>query len=197
MPAGCLQRPTPNPNVLVVAIPSGPNNLDPRVGTDDASQKIHQLIFDNLMELDDHLRVTPKLAERLDHPTPTTYVVTLSSGVRFHDGHELTSADVVYTFRSFLDPDFVSARKGGYRELQSVDAPDRYTVVFTLEPAVPVVPDQSRHADRARRRHRGAVAAARSAPARTGSSATPWTTASSWRPSTTTSAAGRGTTAWS
>jgi peptide/nickel transport system substrate-binding protein len=129
----CLQRPTPNPNVLVVAIPSGPNNLDPRIGLDDASQKIHQLIFDNLFELDDNMRVRPKLAERLDHPTPTTYVVTLKQGVRFQDGHELTSADVVYTFRSFLDPDFVSGRKGGYRELHSVDAIDPYTVVFTLD----------------------------------------------------------------
>jgi len=131
--SACLRRPTPNPNILVVAIPSGPNNLDPRIGLDDASQKIHQLIFDNLMELDDHMRVTPKLAERLDHPTPTTYIVTLRQGIRFHDGHELTSADVVYTFRSFLDPDFVSGRKGGYRELHSVDATGPYTVVFTLD----------------------------------------------------------------
>jgi len=149
---GCLTRPTPNPNILVVAIPSGPNNLDPRIGLDDASQKIHQLIFDNLMELDDHMRVTPKLAERLDHPTPTTYVVTLKRGVRFHDGHELTSADVVYTFRSFLDPDFVSGRKGGYRELHAVDATGPYTVVFTLDKpftsfpinlVMPIVPDRA------------------------------------------------------
>lgn len=131
--SACLRGPTPNPNVLVLAMPSGPNNLDPRIGLDDASQKIHALIFDNLMELDDHMRVTPKLAERLDHPTPTTYLVTLKQGVRFHDGHELTSADVVYTFRSFLDPEFVSWRKGGYGELHAVDATDRYTAVFTLD----------------------------------------------------------------
>lgn len=146
----CVQRPTPNPNVLVVAIQSGPNSLDPRVGLDDSSQKLHQLIFDNLMELDDHMRVRPRLAERLDHPTPTTYVVTIKRGVLFHDGHELTSADVVYTFRSFLDPDFISPRKGGYRELRSVEASDRYTVVFTLKQpftsfpinlVMPIVPD--------------------------------------------------------
>ena len=131
--SACLRGPTPNPNVLVLAMPSGPNNLDPRIGLDDASQKIHALIFDNLMELDDHMRVTPNLAERLDHPTPTTYLVTLKQGVRFHDGHELTSADVVYTFRSFLDPEFVSWRKGGYGELHAVDATDRYTAVFTLD----------------------------------------------------------------
>lgn len=128
----CLQRPTENPNVIVVAIPSGPNNLDPRLALDDASQKIHALVFDSLFDFGDDMRITPTLAERIEHPTPTTYIVTLKRGVRFHDGRELTSADVVYTFRSFLDPDFVSPRKGGYRELQSVDPDGPYTVVFTL-----------------------------------------------------------------
>src|SRR5262245_17240985 len=100
--AGCLQRPVADPNVIVVALTNGPNNLDPRVATDDASQKIQQLIFNDLMDLDASLRVSPALAERLDHPDPTTYVASLRQGVKFHDGHELTSADVVYTFRSFL-----------------------------------------------------------------------------------------------
>ena len=101
--------------------------------------------------------------------------------MRFHDGHELTSADVVYTFRSLLDPEFVSPRKGGYRELKSVDAADRYTVVFTLNEPFASFPDQPRDADRAGRRRRVASRASRSAPVRTGSSATPSTTASSCR----------------
>jgi len=129
----CLQRPAADPNTLVVSLTSGPNNLDPRMGTDDSSQKIHQLIFDNFMELDDHLRVVPKLAESLEHPDALTYVATLRPGVRFHDGHPLTAEDVVFTFGQFLDPSFVSPRKGGYRELASVVARDARTVVFTLK----------------------------------------------------------------
>src|SRR5439155_10420735 len=79
----CLHRPTPNPNVLVVAIQTGPNNLDPRVATDDASQKIDDLIFDTLMGLDDRMRVTPRLAERLDPPSHLASVGTLRPGVMF------------------------------------------------------------------------------------------------------------------
>lgn len=148
--SGCLHRPVANPNILVVGVTSGPNNLDPRIGTDDVSGKTAQLVFNNLMTLDDHLRVSPDLADRLDNPDPTTYVVTLKRGVKFHDGHELTSADVVYTFRSLLDPSFVSPRKGAFRMVKSVDARDRYTVVFTLkEPfgsfpvnlVIPIVPE--------------------------------------------------------
>ena len=148
--SACLHRPTTNPNIIILSVTSGPNNLDPRVGTDDTSQKIHQLIFDDFMELDDHLRVVPRLAERLDHPDPLTYIATVRRGVRFHDGHELTSADVVFTFTCFLDPAFVSARKGSFRSLASVEARGPYTVVFTLkEPfasfpsslIIPIVPD--------------------------------------------------------
>jgi peptide/nickel transport system substrate-binding protein len=151
MAFGCVHRPVDNPNIIVLGITSGPNNLDPRIGTDDTSQKIGQLIFSSLMTLDEHLRVAPQLAERLDNPTPTTYVVRLRRGIRFHDGHELTSADVVYTYRSLLAPGFVSPIKGAFRLLKAIDARDRYTVVFTLsEPfgsfpvnlvVPPIVPD--------------------------------------------------------
>jgi peptide/nickel transport system substrate-binding protein len=147
---GCLRRQTANPNIIIASVTSGPNNLDPRVGTDDTSQKIHQLIFDDFMELDDHLRVVPRLAERLDHPDPLTYIATVRRGVHFHDGHELTAADVVFTFKCFLDPTFVSARKGSFKSLASVEARDPYTVVFTLKQPfasfsssliIPIVPD--------------------------------------------------------
>ncbi|MGE0450775.1 MAG: ABC transporter substrate-binding protein [Vicinamibacterales bacterium] len=131
--AGCIQRPTDDPHAIVVTMTTGPNSLDPRFGTDDSSAKVHQLLFDSFMELDDHLRVVPKLAETLEHPDPLTYVATVRRGVRFHDGRELTAADVVFTFGQFLDPDLVSPRKGGYRELESVTASDPYTVVFTLK----------------------------------------------------------------
>ena len=130
----CVDRPAADPNVLVVAITSGPNSLDPRYGLDDSSQKLHQLIFDGLLRIDDSLRYVTDggLAERLDNPDPTTWVATLRKGVRFHDGRELTAADVVYTFTSILDPESRSPHRGAFRGLQSIEARDPYTVVFTL-----------------------------------------------------------------
>ena len=148
--SACLDRPVADPNVIIASLTTGPNNLDPRLGTDDTSQKISQLIFSSLMRLDEDLRVVPSLAQRLDNPDPLTYVVTLRPGFRFHDGRELTSADVVYTFRCFLDPAFLSPRKGAYSMVASVEARDRLTVEFKLkEPfgsfpvnlVMPIVPD--------------------------------------------------------
>ncbi|MCX6544437.1 MAG: ABC transporter substrate-binding protein [Acidobacteria bacterium] len=150
LPAGC-SRPTPSPpGIIRVAIVSSPNNLDPRIGTDEVSQRVHQLIYDQLFRIDDQLRVAPGLATGWTQPDATTYMVQLRRGVRFHDGHELTSADVAYTFNSFLDPAFASPRKGAYRLLKSVRAVDRYVVEFVLqEPfgsfpvnlVMPIVPD--------------------------------------------------------
>jgi peptide/nickel transport system substrate-binding protein len=130
--AACFGGRTRDPNVIVVAVVSGPNNLDPRVGTDAVSQNVDQLIFNGLMRVDEHLKIVPDVAERLDSPEPTVYVATLRHGVLFHDGHELTSADVVYTFRSIFDPILATPYRGALRMLKSVEARDRYTVVFTL-----------------------------------------------------------------
>ena len=100
--AACGRQPR-DPNVIIVAVQSAPNNLDPRVGTDAVSQNIHQVLFNGVMKIDEHLNVVPDLAERLENPEPTVYIATLRKGVRFHDGHELTSADVVFTYRSIFD----------------------------------------------------------------------------------------------
>jgi peptide/nickel transport system substrate-binding protein len=118
---------------LVVEVQSSPNNFDPRVGTDEVSQRVSQLVFSPLMTLDENLRVVPSLAARLENPDPVTYLAHLRRGVRFHDGHELTAADVVYTFTSLLDPDFISPRKGAYRIVESITALDDYTVRFRLK----------------------------------------------------------------
>ena len=137
MVAGCA-RPRdgePADDMLRVVIRAGPTSLDPRIGTDEGSQRVHQLIYDHLLTIDDELRVVaepPALAMRLETPDALTYIVHLRRGVRFHDGRELTARDVVYTFGSFLDPGFVSPRKGAYRMLASVTALDDYRVAFKL-----------------------------------------------------------------
>jgi peptide/nickel transport system substrate-binding protein len=131
--------------MVKVIVRLSPVNFDPRIGTDEGSQRVHQLVYSHLLTVDDKLKVVPgldALAARLDNPDPLTYIVRLRSGVKFHDGHELTSKDVVYTFSSFLDPDFVSAKKAAYQMLESVDALDQYTVQFKLKQPFGSFPSQ-------------------------------------------------------
>lgn len=122
-----------DPRVVTLALANAPNNFDPRVGTDEISQRVHQLVYSNLLGLNERLEVVPGVASSWETPDDRTYLVHLRTGVRFHDGHELTSADVAYTFTSLIDPSFVSGRKGAYRMLAGVDVVDRYTVRFRLK----------------------------------------------------------------
>jgi peptide/nickel transport system substrate-binding protein len=117
---------------IVVALANSPINLDPAVGLDEASQKMHQLLYSSLVKIDDSLRVVPDLATRFETTDSQTYTAAIPAGVRFHDGREMTAEDVAYTFRRFLDPAFVSGRKGAYRALKSIEVVDRYTVAFHL-----------------------------------------------------------------
>ena len=129
---GCRAAAPADPRIITIAVRSGPTTLDPRLGNDEATQRMSQLIYSPLLEHGDDLRVRPALASRLDNPDPLTYIAHLRRGVRFHDGHELTSRDVVYTFRSVLDPGLVSPFKGAFRPLKEVTPLDDYTVRFRL-----------------------------------------------------------------
>ena len=123
----------PDPNTLVMIIDSSPTNLDPRVGIDAQSERIDNLIFDDLLSRGDDLNVAPGLAERWEIPDPLTYIFHLHRGVKFHDGRLLTSRDVKWTFDSLLQGRFRSTKAAVYRFVDRIDAPDDYTLVFHLK----------------------------------------------------------------
>ena len=129
--ASCSSK--PDPTTLVMIIESSPTNLDPRIGLDAQSERIDDLLFDDLCTRDEHLNVQPGLAERWDIPDPLTYVFHLHRGVRFHDGRPLTSRDVKWTFDSLLQGKIRSTKAAAYRLVDRIDAPDDYTLVFHLK----------------------------------------------------------------
>ena len=140
---GCAgQPPDDTRDFIVVAIGAGPNGFDPRLTADEGSERVAQLVYSRLMELDDRLRPVPGLAERLERVDAVTWEVTLRDGVRFHDGRLLTSADVVFTIISILDPATASPLRGAYRSLATVAAVDARTVRFTLREPVESFPVQ-------------------------------------------------------
>jgi len=77
------------------------------------------------------------LAEAWSQPNDTTYVFKLRRGVRWHNkppvnGREVTAEDVVFSVNYFMT---VKGNANAYmlRSLDKVEAPDRYTVKFTLK----------------------------------------------------------------
>jgi peptide/nickel transport system substrate-binding protein len=123
----------PDPNTLVMIIESSPTNLDPRVGIDAQSERIDNLIFDDLLSRGEDLNVAPGLADRWEIPDPLTYIFHLHRRVRFHDGRLLTARDVKWTFDSLLQGKIRSTKAAVYRFVDRIDARDDYTVVFHLK----------------------------------------------------------------
>jgi peptide/nickel transport system substrate-binding protein len=134
----CSRTPAHEPDTIVMALDESPRTLDPRLGTDAASERLAQLIFSSLVKHSATYDLEPDLALSWEIPNPTTYIFHLRTDARFHDGRPVTSRDVVYTFRSVLDGAIKSPKAGTYRLVQSVEAPDTRTVVFKLkEPFAP------------------------------------------------------------
>lgn len=129
---GCTQPP-PEPGIITVGIYTSIASLDPRYATDAVSSRAHHLLFNSLLGLDDNMRLAPELAERWESADYKTYTFALRRGVHFHDGHELTSEDVVSTFNSILAPKSSSPLRGAFRQVAALRAVDPYTVEFTLK----------------------------------------------------------------
>jgi len=111
---------------------SAPTNLDPRIGADAYSAHVDGLMFSSLVARDAHLNVIPDLAQSWDIPEPLTYVFHLRSGVKFHDGRPLTSADVKYTFDTIIFGALKTPKRGAFKMVKSIEAPDDATVIFHL-----------------------------------------------------------------
>ena len=136
--ASC-SRSAPNGDTVTMLIESSPTNLDPRIGTDAQSERIDPLIFDPLVQRNDHFGLDPWLAERWETPNPLTYIFHLRSGVKFQNGQPLTSRDVKWTLDSMLNGTVVTVKSGSYRTIQSVDAPDAQTVIIHMKKADPAL----------------------------------------------------------
>lgn len=116
-----------------VGVGAEATTLDPRHATDVSSSQITTLIYTPLVTWDGELNIVLEAAAKLENPDNRTYVFTLKEGILFHDGTEMTSEDVKYTYDTLRDPDFGARNIGFYRPIVDIETPDRYTVIFHLE----------------------------------------------------------------
>lgn len=130
--SGCSHRAASNSSTVNFLLESMPTNLDPRIGTDAFSAHIDFLLFDGLLQRDDHLNLAPDLAEKWEMPDPQTYVFHLRHNVHFSNGQPLTSADVKFTFDSIRTGAIKTAKRSAYALVDSITTPDPWTVIFHL-----------------------------------------------------------------
>ena len=106
---------------------------------DDDGPTVHFVIVTQihnaLMEIDENYVYQPVLAT--EEPTISEdglqYTFTLHQGVTFHDGEPFTSEDVKYTYEWYMNPDNAAVSANDFTLVESVEAPDDYTVVVNLK----------------------------------------------------------------
>jgi len=91
------------------------------------------LVYSRLAYFDDELNVIPDLAERWEaSEDQKVWTFHLRRGVTFHDGRELDAEDVLATHKRVADPATGSVIRAGVGLIDKAEAPDKYTVRFTL-----------------------------------------------------------------
>lgn len=122
-------------DTLEVAIIGEPQSMDPMTSTQDVVGMVTQHIVETLFTFDSKWNIQPLLAEALPEVTDEgkTYRIKLRTGITFHDGSAMDSADVVDSLKRWTE---ISTRgKGVADKIASISAPDAQTVEIKLNTA--------------------------------------------------------------
>jgi len=111
-------------------------SLDPAGSYDNGSFAVQINVFPFLLDAPQGSSdVEPDIAQSADFTSDTEYTVTLKPGLKWANGHDLTSSDVKFTFDRQLAINDPNGPASLLANLDSVEAPDDTTVVFHLKSA--------------------------------------------------------------
>lgn len=118
-------------------------STNPGVTRDENTDAVLMHVVEGLVAYREDASVGPLIAQGWDISTDgRTYTFPLRPGLRFHNNAPLTSADVLWSFRRYLDPATRWRCHGeftgdGHARIVSVRAPDSLTVRIELDRASP------------------------------------------------------------
>lgn len=123
------------PTVVRTAVSSEPDSLDPFKSAASDTEAIMHNVFDGLVLYDETGAIIPGLAESWEiSEDGLTYTYHLVQNAEFHNGQPVTSKDCVYTYNQLSGliggGEAISSKFNG---IVSLDAPDDYTFVITLD----------------------------------------------------------------
>lgn len=108
-------------------------NLDIHQTGTASTLRLLQNVHCSVVTVDANLNVIPSLAESFEQSADgLTYTFKLRSGVKFHDGRAMSSADVKYSFERCKDPATGAVNFEVFNAVESIDTPDDSTVIIKL-----------------------------------------------------------------
>lgn len=137
--AGAAVPATAQEGVLRIRINADIRSTDPGINRDANSDAVVAHLVEGLVGYRDDATVAPLLAESVVvSDDGLTYTFSLREGVTFSNGEALTSADVLFAWDRYTNPEsgwrcLPDVNGEGVANVTNVEAPDASTVVFTLE----------------------------------------------------------------
>jgi len=111
-----------------------PNNLLPVLSSDSASSDINRLVYNGLIRYDKNLQLEGELAETWEISEDNlTFTFHLRKDVTWHDGAPFTSADVLFTYQMYINPDVPTSYAEDFLQVAKAEAVDPYTFRVTYE----------------------------------------------------------------
>ena len=132
--SGALAVP-PRGGAANLAMIGEPQTLDPMASTADLVGTIMLHVYELLYTFDANWNVAPMLAESLPAISNggLVYTIPLRKGVKFHNGREMTSDDVLASLKRWMD--MAPRGKAVAKEIKSLEAKGPNTIVITLNRA--------------------------------------------------------------
>ena len=119
-------------DAIVVGSIGDASTLIPLLASDSSSHEIAGYVYNGLVKYDKDLNLVGDLAASWDiSGDGLTIIFHLRKGVKWHDGAEFTSADVLFTYHVTVDPKTPTAYAEDFKQVKNADAPDRYTFRVT------------------------------------------------------------------
>jgi peptide/nickel transport system substrate-binding protein len=115
--------------------------LNPVLSSDSASSDINGLVFNGLVKYDKDLKLTGDLAKDFSVSEDNMRITfNLRKGVKWHDGKEFTSKDVIFTYNAIISSSTKTPHSSNFDKVKKVSAPGPYRIIVEYtEPYSPAL----------------------------------------------------------
>lgn len=132
LPAGQNGEPVRGGRVRV-GIPGSAATFDPNVAIILEAIWPCELLYSSLVRINPEMGVEADLATAWEsNAAADEWTFTLREGVKWHDGGDFSSEDVVATVERILDPDLASAFRANILMIEEMETPSATEIVFRL-----------------------------------------------------------------
>jgi len=132
---------------IIIGISQEPQNFNPIMPTIESQRGLHMAIYDDLWRVGPKGEYIPNLATEI--PTQanggvskdgTLFTVKLRKDVKWHDGQPFSAKDVVFTWKTIMNPKVSVFSTVGFNQIADMWAADDLTVKFKLpQPYAPIL----------------------------------------------------------